>query len=197
MIKTTYKNERELIQAIMDLYGVDRFNLDPCYSVGRVWTGLNQPIYKFDINPSSVYVNQGDCRNLPFQDESLNSIFFDPPFLVRSGKSKTGLMANRFSAFSSVKEMSEFLSASLLEFSRILKDSGVLVVKCQDTVNSHVQVWTHVEIMRRAEEVGLFCNDLIILINENVIHNKANNQVHARKTHSYFLVFIKNRKRLD
>lgn len=199
MVKTTYENETDLLIDLMGLYGIRQFDLDPCYSTGRIWTFIDpKPKFKFDIKPQLEDVFTADCRNLDyFERDDVNSIFFDPPFLIRNGKSNNGLMAKRFSSFKSKDEMLSFLTDSLVEFKRILADGGVLVVKCQDTIDSHVQIWTHVEIMRRAEELGLFCHDLVILINENVIHDRSRNQVHARKTHSYFLVFVKNRKRLD
>ena len=51
---------------------------------------------------------------------------------------------------------------------------------------------SHAKIMQWASEVGFYCKDLFVLGNNNVLlsPNTANQQ-HARKNHSYFLVFKK------
>ena len=68
----------------------------------------------------------------------------------------------------------------------------MFVVKCQDEVSANRQNLTHVEIINSYSDTGFFCKDLFVVVRPNK-HGMSRvlKQVHARKNHSYFLVFIK------
>lgn len=191
VVRTAYTDERELLNDILWLYnngeGVD---VDPCYSVGRFWKGLPGPKYRFDVAPRSANVVQADCTNLPIENEQVNSVMFDPPFVTYP--SETSIITNRFSAFKTLDELKDMYIESLSEFYRILKPKGLLIFKCQDLVHNHRQFLTHNFVINRAEIEGFFCHDCIVLIRDNVLLSPhVKKQQHARKTHSYFLVFSK------
>ena len=81
---------------------------------------------------------------------------------------------------------------------RVLREKGVLIVKCQDEVSAGKQWLTHIEIIDNYEKMGFYTKDLFILIRPNKPSvSRLKQQVHARKNHSYFLVFVKipNRKK--
>ena len=118
---------------------------------------------------------------------------FDPPFLVGYTKTKpTGLIGERFHGFAYIKDLLDFYDESLVEFQRVLKKKGILVFKCQDTVSSGKQYLSHVHIINKAEELGFYCKDMFVLLAKSrMIGHNHKNQKHARKFHSYFLVFEK------
>jgi hypothetical protein len=75
---------------------------------------------------------------------------------------------------------------------RVLKIEGGLIVKCQDEVSANRQRLTHVEIINEFATMGLYAKDLFVLVRENAPGvSRLKKQVHARKNHSYFLVFVK------
>ena len=79
-----------------------------------------------------------------------------------------------------------------LEAYRVLKKKGVLIVKCQDEVSAGKQWLTPVEIINEYEKYGFYAKDLFIVMRKNRPGvSRLKKQVHARKNHSYFLVFIK------
>ncbi|MDX2161918.1 MAG: DNA methyltransferase [bacterium] len=81
-----------------------------------------------------------------------------------------------------------------IEAYRVLKAKGIMIVKCQDEVSANKQWLTHVEIINEYAKMGFYAKDLFVLMRTNkpgVSRVKA--QRHARKNHSYFLVFVKNR----
>ena len=81
---------------------------------------------------------------------------------------------------------------SLKEFWRILKPDGILIFKCQDKVSSGKQYMTHVYTINMAEEIGFYTLDLFVLgVESRLVADWQMNQKHARKFHSYFLVFQK------
>jgi hypothetical protein len=195
-MRTTYEDEKELIENILEIYNNGReVDLDPCYSIGRFWGGLPQPKLKFDLSPQVAGVVASSCNSLPLEDNSVSSIMFDPPFVIGVGNSKTGIMTNRFSGFKSLKDLKELYSSSLLEFSRILIQNGLLIFKCQDTVTGGKQFLSHCYIISEAEKLEYFCHDIIILVRKGrIVDPKWGKQQHAYKTHSYYLVFSKGNK---
>jgi hypothetical protein len=79
---------------------------------------------------------------------------------------------------------------------RILRPEGILIVKCQDEVSANTQRLTHVEIIHEYERIGYYTKDLFVVVRPNrPAVSRTKGQVHARKNHSYFLVFVKTRRR--
>lgn len=75
---------------------------------------------------------------------------------------------------------------------RVLKSKGTLIVKCQDEVSANKQNLTHVEIVNAYANIGFYCKDLFVVVRPNRPGaSRILKQVHARKNHSYFLVFTK------
>ena len=75
---------------------------------------------------------------------------------------------------------------------RVLKSKGIMIVKCQDEVSANKQHLTHVEIINEYTKHGLTIEDLFVMIRNNRPSiSTLKKQVHARKNHSYFLVFRK------
>jgi hypothetical protein len=75
---------------------------------------------------------------------------------------------------------------------RVLEPEGVLIVKCQDEVSANRQWLTHVEIIREYERLGFYTKDLFVVVRTNrPIVTRLKRQEHARKNHSYFLVFVR------
>jgi hypothetical protein len=61
-------------------------------------------------------------------------------------------------------------------------------------VSSGKQYLSHVEIINMAREIGFYAKDLFILEAKNrLIDPRIKKQQHARKFHSYFLVFEKKK----
>lgn len=195
MIKSVYNNDKEILEAILTLHvKASTFELDPTFSKGMFWRGLQEPKYKSDIYPQREDVIKADCTKLSnFKDGEIKSICFDPPFLAGfTQPRKTGVMGNRFFGFRYMPEVWEFYKKSLKEFWRIMPNGGVLAFKCQDTVSSGKQFFSHVFIINEAEKLGFYTKDLFIQVAKSrIIGHNHKIQKHARKFHSYWLVFEK------
>ena len=205
MIKSLSFKQQEIIQNIISLYIPSKqIDLDPTYSKGIFYKSapFNQPTLRYDLCPQVDGVLQADCRHLPLQSQSINSIIFDPPFLATTGPSlnsnqNNNLINKRFGVYPNEQALHQMYWDSLKEFWRILKPDGILIFKCQDKVSSGKQYVSHVYIMNMAEDIGFYTLDLFVLGVENrLVANWQRNQKHARKFHSYFWVFQKpNNKR--
>ena len=179
---------------------------DPTYSKGNFYkdTGIQEPKYKFDLFPQTWDTIKADARNLPLEDESLNCIMFDPPFLATKGKSlgednHNNKINKRFGVYPSEKELHQFYIDAMKEFYRILKLNGILIFKCQDKVSSGKQYMTHCFVWQEAVKIGFYPKDLFILLAKNrlVADWQLKNQKNARKFHSYFWVFEKSSRRIQ
>lgn len=206
VIKSISYDETEILNSIISLHCEAGIELDPCYSIGSFYdrSGITKPKYKFDIKPQAKGVKQASADNLPFKDGEIKSIMFDPPFIISSGPSLEdescdgNLTHNRFSSFPSSKLLFEFYRGALIEFSRILQPNGVLIFKCQDTVSSGKNYFTHCLVMSMAMEYGFYPKDLFILMVKNrMISGKHTKQQHARKFHCYYWVFEKRKSPID
>lgn len=191
-------DERDILGWIMDLHNGGRpFDLDLCYSFGRFWDGFEKPRLKFDLRPQVLASIGGVvCANaaaIPLPNESVESVMFDPPFVVGQGRDgKTGVIRERFSSFRSIAELWTFYADALRETHRILKEGGRMALKCQDVVDSGTQRWSHLFLMNTAIETGFYVKDLFVLGRDRVMMSPSmERQLHARKNHCFFLVLVK------
>ena len=200
MIKSVYYRNEDILDSIIKLHiPSGKFDLDPTYSKGNFYKWITEPYYKYDINPQTENTIKADCRNLPLKDKSVQSIVFDPPFLATKGpslekKDGNNIIVKNYSCYPNERELHNFYIDSLKEFYRLLKDKGILVVKCQDKVSSGNQYFSHCFIHEQAVKQGFYPIDLFILIARSRIIGRIKNQHHARKYHSYFWVFKKENK---
>ena len=76
----------------------------------------------------------------------------------------------------------------------LIENDGILIVKCQDIVSCGLQFLSHIEIINKALSVGFYPKDIFILTANYRLNRWPNKkQQHARKFHSYFIVFIKQK----
>jgi len=196
LIKTTSYDQGEIIRSIMSLQGIIQLDLDPTYSKGVFYKDVAEPRLKFDLYPQTDGVLQASAESLPLNSGCVNSIMFDPPFLAGYTKSSpSGLIGKRFHGFRYMADAWSWYEKCLIEFHRILRPHGTLIIKCQDTISSGKQWLSHVHVINTAERIGFYTKDLYVLLARSrmIGHNHAN-QKHARKFHSYFLVFEKGRR---
>ena len=203
MITTVSYSQNDILKSILALHTNGRIDLDPTYSKGNFYkNGIPEPKYRFDIEPKFPYVGEACATSIPLPDNSVSTIVFDPPFLATTGpslKKKSGNIINkRFGVFPNEKLLHEFYIQSLKEFYRLSEKNGVLIFKCQDKVSSGKQYFSHCFIYEQAREIGWYPKDLFILMAKNrvVADWQRNNQIHARKFHSYFWVFEKRKRNI-
>lgn len=190
-------DETEIIHDILYLHNNgEMIECDPTYSIGNFYKGYAQkPKYKFDKFEQGNGVVVAESHSLPVDSGSVKSIMFDPPFVIegaRSDEAQEGscIIGKRFTSFTSFEELKNMYSTSLKEFYRILAPGGILIFKCQDVVACSLNHFSHCWIMGEALKIGFYPKDLFILIAKNRL-NDGRKQQHARKYHSYFLVFKK------
>lgn len=185
-------DEVQIIRDIMTLHNNgEPFELDPTFSKGSFWKGLEEPKYKFDIEPEREDVLKADCRGLPFENESINSIMFGPPF-VAGPSPRPGIIRDRFTCYKTVQDLWKFYEESFDEFYRVLKPEGIIAFKCQPVISGSVQYMSHFKIGAYAQKIGLYILDQFILGRKNVLWSPSMaNQQHTRKNYCFYLVLKK------
>lgn len=201
MITTVSADQGQILRDIAILHNQGHpFHADLTYSTGHFWAGceLPPPAIRMDLLPAPPGAGfagntqaqniQADLRRLPFLPGSITSVVVDPPFIHAPGKAS--IMGNRFSGFPSQKALREMYEAAAVELCTAIAPHGLVVWKVQDIVESGKQVWNHIFVHDIFAARGWTMVDLFILTSKNRIqgHNHAR-QFHARKAHSYFLVF--------
>jgi hypothetical protein len=207
MIKSIYYTNDEVIQAIMELYKIEKFDLDCTYSKGVFWKKIGDPVHKTDLLPQVEGVIEANSEELPFDNNSMKSIMYDPPFVIvggkgyRDNKEGSSIIAKRFEGYKDWNELRTNYYNSLKELYRICDEGGYVVMKCQDTVSGGKNHFTHVMVMNMAQELGFYPRDLFVLLAKGRISSfngtKWKKQEHARKFHSYFWVFEKRKPRVN
>ena len=205
MIKSINYDQKEIIKNILELHAPCGIDLDPTYSKGNFYKNSNikDPEFKYDLNPQIPGVEKASADELPFEDESMHCVMFDPPFLATKGPSLkeangSNKINKRFGVFEDEVSLHEFYIRAMKEFYHILDDGGVLIFKCQDKVSSGKQYFSHCFVQQEAEKIGFYPKDLFVLLAKNrlVADWQTKNQKHARKFHSYFWVFEKLKKKV-
>lgn len=178
---------------------------DVTYGKGVFWQQVE--LSKYRLLPSDIQSGI-DCRNLPYEDRSLDCVVLDPPYMEGLFRKSTDHLAGagthrafreHYSNGESTNGGPKWHDAVLdlyfqagKEALRVLRANGILIVKCQDEVSANRQHLTHVEIIAEYERLGFYVKDLFVLVRTNQpAVSRLKKQVHARKNHSYFLVFIK------
>lgn len=180
---------------------------DVTWGKGAFWRDVPEGAYKVlgtDIQSGT------DCRDLPYEDGSIDALVLDPPYMEGLFRTQADHMAgdgshsafrDRYSdgkATEHVEGAPKYHDAVLdlyyragREAQRVLRNYGLFIVKCQDEVSANRQRLTHVELIN-AWEKDFYCKDLFVVVRTNspgIVRLVA--QEHARKAHSYFLIFVK------
>lgn len=176
---------------------------DVTFGKGVFWRDI--PDDEYQLLPTDIKTGT-DCRKLPYGNCEIDCVVLDPPYmegLYRSDNSFAGngthsAFRDHYSNGNRPPDLAnkwhdavlELYVKAAVEAKRVLKPDGTLIVKCQDEVSAGIQRLTHVEIIMNLLHLDYYPKDMFVMVR----HNKPGvtrvvKQLHARKNHSYFLVF--------
>lgn len=183
---------------------------DVTYGKGVFWKNVPSDLYDTtltDIDPEKSPDSDGgvDCRDLPYEDGEFDCVVLDPPyasgFYRDNSDSQLGHDSHesfRDSYTSKHTGSSSKYHQAVLdvyyqagqEAKRVLRDGGTFIVKVQDEVSANTQHLTHIEITEMYTDIGFTSRDLFVVVRQNnPSMTGVDTQVHARKNHSYFMVY--------
>lgn len=178
---------------------------DVTWGKGAFWSAVDADAY--DVLRTDLATGT-DFRDLPYGAGSVDALVLDPPYMegffrshpdMLAGSGTHGAFRSHYSnGHTTVSASGKYHQAVLdlylagaAEACRVLRDGGILIVKCQDEVSANRQHLTHVELITALAD-RFYCKDLFVVVRSNRPGvSRILRQVHARKNHSYFLVFEK------
>jgi len=193
-------NNDDVFPQILSLYVANGSLIaDITFGGGVFWKKVDSSAY--DLRPTDIRTGV-DCRKLPYDDSSIDCVVFDPPYMHTPGGTAHQNHQNfeRYYANNGTENSTAKYHEAVLELYfrgsaeafRVLKPTGILILKCQDEVCANRQRLTHVEIVNELTDLGYLVEDLFVLVRKNRPGvSRILKQSHARKNHSYFLVFRK------
>jgi len=196
VIKSVSYDQQEILNNILKLHvpsGV--YDCDLTTSKGNFYKYgvVPMPRLKYDKHPQveGVLPLEGAEK---IEDDSLNSIVIDPPFLILQPQwLKNSKVKERFDSFDTMED-AEQANKYLLKLAWAkLKNKGILVFKTMDIRAENRNIWMSFYVQQWANEIGFELIDTFILIAPTKILNRGMHQKVARKYHSYFFVFQKKK----
>lgn len=164
---------------------------DVTYGKGVFWRKVTPGRY---LLTSSDLQDGVDFTALPYPDEAYDALVIDPPYMNGGAGVKESLnKCYKNPGYNSYEAVYRLYLRGILEAHRVLRKKGVLVVKCQPCVADHVQKPIHVHLITQLPTLGFRFEDEFILHAHAKPMMRHTAQQHARKNHSYFLVFSKVR----
>jgi tRNA G10 N-methylase Trm11 len=196
LMSATVGGNAEIFPKILSLHVAAGSTIaDVTYGQGVFWSKVTDATYNvlasdiFDTpkRAPQPFVNLRcgiDCRNLPYDDNSLDCAVLDPPYMesfYRDKKSHRGGGGNlsafqRYYTSGSIQmkgspkwhdAVTQMYCESGVEAYRVLQDSGIFIVKCQDEVSANKQRLTHIEIVTAYESLGFYSKDIFIVVQNN------------------------------
>lgn len=225
VIRSIAYSQHEILYNIMQMHNNGKpFDCDMTYSKGAFYgtftvttiTGekkevmIPEPKYKLDVAPQQEdTIRIEPLGDLPFEDNSIESIVFDPPFVISCGPSmntpdydengnrvKNNMISRRFASYYPVNQLLESYFHWISEIKRVLKPDGIAVVKCQKTITGSKSLNSPEYLWFLGESIGLDQIDsFVLLAKARLISGKVNVQQHSRRFESEFLVFKKSLKK--
>lgn len=175
---------------------------DVTYGQGVFWRKVPQGTY--NLLPSDL-ADGVDCRSLHYESASIDCVVFDPPYMHTPGGTAHVNHQNYEGYYKNNQANSEkkyheavldLYFTAAREAWRVLREGGIYIVKCQDEVCANQQRLTHVELINELQQYGFVTEDLFVVMRTGKPGvSRLLTQAHARKNHSYFIVFIKPKGR--
>ena len=195
----------EIFPKILDLYVAQgSIVADVTYGQGVFWRRVPKNAYKLLATDLKTGV---DCRTLPYEDGSMDCVVFDPPYMHTPGgtahvnhQNYEDYYQNNAADNAPTKKyhdaVLELYFQAAAEAHRVLREEGIYIIKCGDEVCANQQRLTHVELINEFGLKGFVIEDLFVVVRYNFPGvSRILRQAHARKNHTYFLVFRKSNGR--
>ena len=159
------------------------------------WQKVDLTPYKF-FGTDVALKPSVDLRKLPYNDKYADHLVLDPPY-QHDGEDLVGAQYNARRTVRKMKHadiINDLYGGGLRQAWRVLKPGGLCWLKCCDEIEAGRQRWSHIEILKIAQELGFEGVDLFILHRAAPPMLRQKRQIHARKNHSFLWILRKPSK---
>jgi len=181
----------DIFPGILKLYAKPECTIaDVTYGKGVFWKKVDKTLYNLLLSDILIGV---DYNNLPYHNNLIDVLILDPPYMGHSGGKNYSPARNYNVNIKKYdpKYIEILYFGGIDEAHRVLIKNGILIIKCQDEIQSGKQNLNHSKIIDYCVENGFIVEDIFILVQKNKPIMRHDYQLHARKNHSYFVVFRK------
>ncbi len=154
-------------------------------------------VYDNDIDPERGFFSE-DLTDLPDAwEEHFDAVILDPPYLLMGGIQTLKASIDRGyknkereknSKSGQIGAVERLYGGGIIQAHKVLKRSGILIIKCMDQVRGGQQQWLSHDIMDMCRIFGFRNEDMLVFVNKNRPTMRHETQKHARHNHSYWLV---------
>lgn len=206
-------NNADLIAAVSRLYIPDNANvLDCTWGKGRFWSKTDtdrfwltgSDIDRIEDPKAKTHFLYPGVSYYDLSTEELGDPFdvvvFDPPY-KSGGETSHKSMVDQYglqhltsdtpSRHGNVGSVLFEYTVGMEQAHRVLKPSGLLMVKCQDMVESGKQWFNHLTVAQFGADLGFYLKDLFVLVSSKNPMMRHGHQLHSRKNLSYLWVMEK------
>lgn len=156
-----YGRNADLIKDVADQYFKPGDKIaDVTYGKGNFWTKVD--LSQYDFYPSDIKTGI-DFRDLPYEDDFFNVLALDPPYVHSAGGFKIAANYNNSLITGKHVDVIRLYDDGMREAYRVITPGGLLLLKCQDTVEYRQQRWSHIELFNLAEALNFYPLDLFVL----------------------------------
>ncbi len=189
------RSNSQLIEAVARIYlptGDDDYVCDATWGRGVFWRSFAEVNVVASDMVTMPEGGRHDFRKLPYMDDFFAASVLDPPYRHHGGS----WLSHNYQNQKTTGEMShadiiQMYRDGMREMKRITRPRGTIWVKTQNEIESGHQKWSHHEIFDiGTKELGLECVDEFVFVQESPPAIQGR-QKHARKSHSYLLIFRK------
>ena len=186
-------SNEEMFARLLSLYARPGMTVaDVTYGKGVFWKRVDSSAYNLLATDAATGT---DCRALPYEDESIDILVFDPPYRYVERKTQHGhtseqyqLESLRFEQRPGIDGVVALYQDGITEAARVVKHGGYLFVKCQDTAGDGRQTWMHDQVFADCGNRGFTVVDLAIVVTASPPPTRWKIQRSLKKAHSYFVV---------
>jgi hypothetical protein len=184
-----------LFESILRLYVPERVRvLDMTYGKGNFWRmgGLAQrySLVRMDAEVPGCDLH-ADFRSLPFRAGLFTAAVLDPPYANNGGQHSEASGIHRTYNLKpglSSQGITALYRAGIAEAWRVLHGGGVVIIKCQNQVESGRMQWQVYRVFNALQETGFEPVQEFVLVRQGTPMMRHGYQHHARVNDSRFLV---------
>lgn len=177
--------------------------IDATYGKGIFWQRIDRTQYDTYINDpkdpapedppdlhrhtlGTIALNLGVSYTTCYR--KWDAFILDPPYMHGGKTVKPSINDCYRNANTTHTSIVRMYAMGLLEAAKLLRKGGLVLVKCQDEIESGRQQWTHVELMDLLKAFGYVLRDMFVLVQTGKPAMREGYQHTARKNHSYLLI---------
>jgi len=158
----------------------------------NIFNGATYTIIGSDIEQRADV--RADFRCLPYRDEMFDAVVLDPPWANLSTGARTHRMTDLYQLKPTcLEELNNLYFEGIREAKRILRLSGILIVKVQDNVSSGKKLWITDSVYHVGVSLGFHPMDRMIQVaaTEPLMPWQVKQQRHFRARESFYWVMRK------